>query len=95
MSFFTKIFGDSSSRHASSLAPLVAKINALEPTVAAYADSDFPAKTAEFKERYQKGESLDDLLPEAFALVREAANEHLDSVTMMYSSSEVLHFIKA
>ncbi len=77
MSFFTKLFGDSSSRHASSLAPLVAKINALEPTVAAYADSDFPAKTAEFKERYQKGESLDDLLPEAFALVREAAKRTL------------------
>lgn len=77
MSFLTKIFGDSSSRHAASLSPLVAKINALESTVVTYADSDFPAKTAEFKERYQKGETLDDLLPEAFALVREAAKRTL------------------
>ncbi len=77
MSIFTSLFGDSSSRHAASLAPLVAKINALEPTVSAYADSDFPAKTAELKERYQKGETLDALLPEAFSLVREAAKRSL------------------
>ncbi|HBQ84963.1 MAG TPA: preprotein translocase subunit SecA [Syntrophomonas sp.] len=51
----------------------VEEINALEPDMKALADADFPVKTAEFKERLKNGEELDDILPEAFALVREAS----------------------
>ncbi|WEI05186.1 hypothetical protein PYR78_15885 [Acinetobacter johnsonii] len=52
---------------------IVDKINALEPTISALGDADLSAKTEEFKQRYNKGESLDKLLPEAFAVCREAA----------------------
>jgi preprotein translocase subunit SecA len=52
---------------------IVDKINALEPTISALSDADLSAKTEEFKQRYNKGESLDKLLPEAFAVCREAA----------------------
>ena len=54
-------------------APVVERITALEPKMQAIADADFPGKTAEFRERLAQGEDLDDLLPEAFALVREAS----------------------
>ncbi len=77
MSIFNKLFGDSSSRYTASLMPQVAKINALEPEMITLADADFPVKTNELKERFQKGETLDQLLPEAFALVREAAKRTL------------------
>lgn len=77
MSLFSTLFGDSSTRYVSSIKPLVTKINALEETVTTLADTDFPNKTNELKERFQKGETLDQLLPEAFALVREAARRTL------------------
>jgi preprotein translocase subunit SecA len=77
MSFLGTLFGDKNTSYIKTLAPLVEKTNALEGTVAALDAADFPKKTAELKERYQKGETLDELLPEAFALVREAAKRTL------------------
>lgn len=77
MSFFTSIFGDASSKLLKEAKDIVNKINALEDSVVSLADGDFPQKTASFKTRLEKGESLDDILPEAFALVREAAKRKL------------------
>ena len=72
MSLFGKVFGDESSKFIGSSKELVAKINALEADISALPDEDFPKKTHEFKYRLSQGETLDDILPEAFALVREA-----------------------
>ncbi len=72
-----KVFGTPNDRMVKSVRPIVAKINALEPEFAALTDEQIIAKTAEFKERIAKGESLDDLLPEAFANCREAAKRAL------------------
>ncbi|WP_370223137.1 preprotein translocase subunit SecA [Pararhodobacter marinus] len=72
-----KIFGTANDRKVKTVRPLVAKINALEDEIAALDDAGLVAKTAELKERYQKGESLDSLLPEAFANCREAAKRAL------------------
>ena len=72
-----KVFGTPNDRKVKSVRPLVAQINALEPQFAALSDEDIIAKTAEFKERVAKGESLDALLPEAFANCREAAKRAL------------------
>lgn len=73
MSFLTKIFGDPNAKAVAALQPNVQKINDLEPAFAALSEEALKAKTAEFKARLQNGETLDDLLPEAFATVREAA----------------------
>lgn len=67
------IFGSKNERELKQLAPLVEKINALEPDCKALSDEQLQAKTAEFKERLSNDESLEDLLPEAFAAVREAS----------------------
>ena len=72
-----KVFGTPNDRKVKSVRPLVAQINALEPQFAALSDEDIIAKTADFKERVAKGESLDALLPEAFANCREAAKRAL------------------
>ncbi|HPS21758.1 MAG TPA: preprotein translocase subunit SecA [Candidatus Paceibacterota bacterium] len=77
MALYNKIFGDTSSRFIKSIKPIIAKINDLETEISKLQDSDFPVKTQEFKDRLEKGESLDDILPEAFALVREAAKRNL------------------
>lgn len=77
MSFLSKIFGDSSQRFVNSLKPTVEKINQFEDQCEKLKNEDFPLKTAEFKERIKQGEELDDILPEAFALVREAAKRTL------------------
>ena len=73
MSLITKIFGTYSERELKQIYPIVDKIEALEPEYKAMSDAQLTAKTAEFKERLAKGETLDDILPEAFATVREAA----------------------
>jgi len=73
MSLLTKIFGDSGSRVAGQYQSRVEEINKLEPQFENFSIEEMKAKTQEFKERLNKGESLDDLLPEAFAAVREAA----------------------
>lgn len=77
MSFLDKLFGDPNARVVEKLGPLVEKINALEPAVLPLLDHKFPIKTGELKARLAKGETLDDILPEAFALVREAAKRVL------------------
>ncbi len=71
--FFTKIFGTNNDRILKSLNPIVEQINTLEIQMQALSDEQFPQKTMAFKNRVKKGESLDDILPEAFALVREAS----------------------
>ena len=73
MSLFTKIFGTSSQRELKSIYPIVDKVEALEEEYKKLTDAQLQAKTPEFKERLAKGETLDDILPEAFATCREAA----------------------
>ena len=68
-----KLFGTSSEKQVKAILPLVDKIEALDQEYQALTDAQLQAKTAEFKQRYQNGETLDDLLPEAFAACREAA----------------------
>ena len=70
---FRKIFGSRNDRLIKQYAQQVVKINALEPSVQALTDEQLKAKTDEFKRRYQAGEALEDLLPEAFAVVREGS----------------------
>jgi preprotein translocase subunit SecA len=71
--FLTGIFGSRNDRLVKQLGGIVKKINALEPQMKALSDADLQAKTAEFKQRVADGESLDKLLPEAFAVCREAS----------------------
>ncbi len=73
MSFITKIFGTYSERELKQIYPIVDKIEALEPEYKALSDTQLTAKTVEFKGRLANGETLDDILPEAFAAVREAS----------------------
>lgn len=73
MTLLTKIFGDPNEKILKELQGEVGKINALEPEMKAKQDEEFRAKTEEFKKRLETGETLDDILYEAFALVREAA----------------------
>ena len=68
-----KIFGTRNERVLKRLAKNIAFINSLEPSMQALSDSDFPQKTLEFKQRLEKGEHLNSILPEAFAAVREAS----------------------
>ena len=71
--FLTKIFGSKNEREIRRLMPLVERINALEPQMQAMTDDELKNRTSIFKERFEQGESLDDMLPEAFATVREAS----------------------
>ncbi len=71
--FFTKLFGSHSSHELKKIYPIADKVDALEEQYKKLTDAELRAKTDEFKARYQNGESLDDLLPEAFATCREAA----------------------
>lgn len=73
MGFFSKLFGNHTDHELKRIYPIVDKIEALEPQMQALSDDELRAKTAEFKERYNGGEELDSLLPEAFAAVREAS----------------------
>ena len=77
MGLFTKVFGTYSQRELKSIYPIVDKITALEDEYKALTDAQLQAKTPEFKARLQNGETLDDILPEAFAAVREAADRVL------------------
>ena len=73
MGIFTKIFGSYSDRELKRITPIADKIEALSGEYAALSDGELKAKTAQFKERLSQGETLDDILPEAFATAREAA----------------------
>ncbi|HEY8283970.1 MAG TPA: preprotein translocase subunit SecA [Chloroflexota bacterium] len=77
MAWFTKILGDSNNKELKRLQPIVDQINALEPEFEPLTDEELAAKTEELRARYLDGEELDDLLPEAFANVREAAKRTL------------------
>ena len=77
MGLFTKVFGTYSQRELKSIYPIVDKITALEGEYRQLTDAELQAKTPEFKERLANGETLDDILPEAFAAVREAADRVL------------------
>ncbi len=73
LDFLKKVLGDSNESQIKQLQKTVDQINAFEPSIKALSDEELRAKTSEFKDRLNQGESLDDLLPEAFAVVREAA----------------------
>lgn len=72
-----KIFGSANDRYVRKLFKVVSKINALEPSITPLSDEQLKAKTDEFRTRIKEGESLNDILPEAFAVVREAAKRTL------------------
>src|SRR5512135_3677676 len=72
-----KIFGTASERALKKIHPLVSAINALEPSVQAMTDDALRAKTGEFKEKLAQGATLDDILVEAFAVVREAGRRRV------------------
>ena len=72
-SILKKIFGDPNEKELKNIRVIVDKINSLEKSMESLSSADLAAKTAEFKVRLQKGETLDDILPEAFAVVREAS----------------------
>ncbi len=78
MSILRKIFGDANEKYVKKLHPIVEKINLFEPEFEQLSNEELKRKTDEFKERLQKGETLDDILTEAFALCREAAKRTLN-----------------
>ncbi len=78
MSILSKIFGDSNEKYIKGLQPLVEKINSFEPEFEKLSQDQLKEKTKEFKKRLTKGENLDNILPEAFALVREASKRTLN-----------------
>src|SRR5213596_4134128 len=73
-----KFVGSRNDREIKKIQPLVAKINDLEPRLSSLTDEQLQAKTAEFKQRFENGESLEDLLPDAFAVVRETGKRSLN-----------------
>jgi preprotein translocase subunit SecA len=73
MNIFQKMFGSYSEREVKRIIPIINKIDVLDPEIQKLNDDELKAKTVEFKERIEKGESLDSMLPEAFAVVREAS----------------------
>ncbi len=77
MAIFGNLFGSPEEKKIKSWQPLVERINALEPELEKLSGDELEGKTVEFKNRLEKGESLDDLLPEAFAVVREASKRTL------------------
>jgi preprotein translocase subunit SecA len=77
MGIFQKIFGTYSEREVKKLEKIADKIEALDESMQRLSDEELRAKTDEFKERLAKGETLDDILPEAFAVCREASSRVL------------------
>src|SRR5512140_2095269 len=77
MPFLTKLFGDPNARVVAKLQPTIDAINALEPTLREVTDEALRDKTQDFRRRLGSGETLDSLIPEAFAVVREAARRVL------------------
>jgi preprotein translocase subunit SecA len=74
----SRVFGDANEKQVKKLLPFVHKINQLEPQIEALSNERLRAKTDEFRERLAKGETLDDILPEAYAVVREAARRTVE-----------------
>ena len=78
MNVIQKVFGTHSERELKRIEPLVKRIEELRPSMQLLSDAELKAKTEEFKKRLSEGETLDDLLPEAFAVVREAGKRVLN-----------------
>jgi len=78
MSILNKIFGDPNTKYIKSLQPIVDKINSFEPELQKLSDNQLKEKTTELKKKLEMGESIDNILPEAFALVREASKRTLN-----------------
>ena len=77
MSIFSKIFKSYSEKEVKRIMPIVEKINNLEEQISKLTDSELRGKTEEFKEQLKNGKTTDDILPEAFAVVREASKRVL------------------
>ena len=93
MGLVTRVFGTNNDRELKQLRPRVEKINALEPQMKALSDTELSAKTAEFRQRFEQGELLDSILPEAFAVCREAAwrTLHMRHFDVQMIGGMVLH----
>ncbi|MBR5739189.1 MAG: preprotein translocase subunit SecA, partial [Lachnospiraceae bacterium] len=93
MKLFEKLFGTHSEKEIRRIKPLVDKIIALRPTMMAMTDEELRAKTDEYKKRYQEGETLDSLLPEAYATMREATRRciHQEHFECQLYGGVVLH----
>src|SRR6056297_1415467 len=95
LKFIKSIFKDPNEKELEKLQPIVNDINNLEPEIKKLSNSELKTKTEEFKDRYKKGETLDELLPEAFAVVREAAqrstNEQFRHFDVQLMGGIVLH----
>ncbi|HTU99141.1 MAG TPA: preprotein translocase subunit SecA, partial [Luteitalea sp.] len=89
----SKVIGTQNERELKRIQPLVARINELGPSMQQLSDAQLRGKTAEFRERFAKGETLDDLLPEAFAVVREAGRRvvHMRHYDVQLIGGIVLH----
>lgn len=90
-----KVFGSANDRFVKKQFKIVQKINSYEPEIQKLSDEELRGKTVEFRKRVKDGETLDELLPEAFAVVREAAKRTLASAIMTCSSSAVLSCTRA
>jgi preprotein translocase subunit SecA len=93
MSFITKIFGDPNAKVLATIRPIIEQVNEQADNFQKLSDAELKAKTAEFRLRLTNGETLDDLLPEAFAAVREAANRtiHQRHFDVQLIGGTVLH----
>ena len=87
MNFVEKVFGTHSDRELKYIYPIIDKIEKLRPTMQAMSDEELKDQTRKFKERLAQGETLDDLLPEAFATVREAAKRVSISESFLMSAA--------
>ena len=87
MGFMSKLLSFGSDKDIKRYEKIVEKINGLEPDFVKMTDEELMGQTAKFRERYEAGETLDALLPEAFATVREASSARLACVISMCSSS--------
>jgi len=97
MKFLKKLFGDESRKALKTLEPIVVEINNLEKKTKALSDEELAGKTIDFKERLKKGETLNDILPEAFALVRESAYRTLEQRhydVQLMGKLLLLHFLR-
>ena len=83
-----KVIGTQNDRELKRLRPLVERVNSFEPAIKALGDAELRGKTVEFRERLGRGEALDDLLPEAFAVVREAGRRVLNMVGNLFAGTD-------
>ena len=95
MGLISQVFGTYSDRQIKKIMPLVKQINSLGDKYKNMSDSDMRSQTDIFKKRLAAGETLDDILPEAYACIREASTEFSASVLSTYSSWAAYFFIRA